>query len=161
MKQVNQEQLPWVERRSPKGTFRRYERDLSGALRSDGAGPALPSGVPFEVELVRLPSGAANFPFHSHSAEWECYVILAGSGAMRAGDTRVAVTAGDVIMCPPGEAHQLVNDGEDDLTYYVIANNSVSDVWHYPDSNKWGFALPDGEDAYFRTKEVGYYDREE
>ena len=68
---------------------------------------------------------------------------------------------GDCVMCPPGEAHQLINDGEGDLLYYVIANNAASDVWHYPDSDKWGFALSNGDDSYFRKSEAGYYAGEE
>ena len=45
--------------------------------------------------------------------------------------------------------------------YYVIANNAPSEVWHYPDSDKWGFDLPNGQSVYFRKSEVDYYDREE
>jgi len=161
MKRVNQDDLPWIERASPRGRYRRFRRDVAGALAESASGPALPGPAPFEVELVRLPPGATNYPFHSHSAEWECYLILAGSGTLRAGARRERVGRGDCVMCPPGEAHQLLNDGADDLLYYVIANNAPGDVWHYPDSDKWGFALPDGEDHYFRASPVDYFDREE
>ena len=161
MKRVNQNDLPWVERQSPHGKFHKFRRDLSGAFVPRTAGRALPGPAPFEIELVRLPSGAANYPFHSHSAEWECYLILSGSGTVRAGRRRTRLVPGDCVMCPPGEAHQLINDGEDDLLYYVIANNAASDVWHYPDSGKWGFALSNGDDLYFRPSKVGYYDGEE
>ncbi len=94
-------------------------------------------------------------------AEWECYLILAGAGTLRAGDTRVALAPGDCVMCPPGEAHQILNEGAGDLVYYVIANNAVSDVWHYPDSDKWGFALPNGDDVYFRKTDIAYFEGEE
>jgi uncharacterized cupin superfamily protein len=161
MKRVNQDELPWIERTSPRGTFRRFRRDLASAIGGAAAGPALPDRPPFEVELVRLPPGAANFPFHAHAAEWECYLILAGRGAVRHGDRRTPLRAGDCLLCPPGEAHQLLNDGAEDLLYYVIANNAPADVWHYPDSGKWGFALPDGDDRYFRPTEVDYFDGEE
>jgi uncharacterized cupin superfamily protein len=161
MKRVNENELPWIERTSPRGTFHRFRRDLSHAFDGAAAGPALSGPAPFEVELVRLPPGAANFPFHSHAAEWECYLILAGTGTLRAGPRRDRVGPGDCLLCPPGEAHQLVNDGADDLRYYVIANNAPADVWHYPDSDKWGFARPDGDDLYFRAAEVDYFDGEE
>lgn len=161
MKRVNQNDLPWIERTSPRRTFRRFCRDLWGALAGRGAGPRLPGPPPFEVELVRLPPGAANYPFHSHAAEWECYLILAGSGTLRAGRRRTPLAPGDCVLCPPGEAHQLANDGATDLLYYVIANNAPADVWHYPDSGKWGFARPDGGDRYFRPTDVGYFDGEE
>ena len=161
MNRINQDDLPWVERRSPKGKFHKFRRNLSRALASEAAGPTLRGPAPFEVELMRLPSGAANFPFHSHSAEWECYLILSGSGTMRTAARRTKLAPGDCVMCPPGEAHQIVNDGEGDLVYYVIANNAPSDVWHYPDSDKWGFSLPDGDDVYFRKSDVDYYEDEE
>src|SRR5436190_2648195 len=62
MNRVNQNDLPWIERRSPQGKFHQFRRNLSPALAADAAAPALPSLPPFEVELMRLPSGAANFP---------------------------------------------------------------------------------------------------
>ena len=161
MKRVNQNDLPWIERRSPRGRFHRYFRGISHALQGSAAGPPLPGPAPFDVELVRLPGGATNYPFHSHAAEWECYLILAGSGTLRAGEGRTALAPGDCVMCPPGEAHQIVNDGQGDLLYYVIANNAPADFWHYPDSDKWGFPTPDGEDVYFRRTGVDYFEGEE
>lgn len=161
MKRVNQNDLPWIERTSPKGKYRKFRRNLSRAFAPRKAGPELPGLAPFEVELMRLPAGAANFPYHSHSAEWECYLIVSGSGTMRAGKRRSKLRAGDCVMCPPGEAHQIVNDGEGDLLYYVIANNAASDVWHYPDSDKWGFQLTNGDSVFFRKSAVDYFDGEE
>src|SRR5688572_14021466 len=103
MKQINQNDVPWLERRSPRGRYHRFRRDLFAHLTQPEAGPALPARPPFDVELVRLPGGAANFPHHSHSAEWECYLVVSGSGTMRAGDARTPVKAGDCLLCPPGE----------------------------------------------------------
>ena len=160
MNRVNQNDLPWEERASPKGTFRVSRRHLVPALEASEAGPPLPTGVPFDVALGR-PPGAANFPFHSHAAEWECYLILAGTGTLRHGDGRAPLRAGDCVLCPPGDPHQIINDGGADLVYYVIANNAPADVWRYPDSDKWGVALPNGKDLYFRAAEVGYFDGEE
>jgi uncharacterized cupin superfamily protein len=113
------------------------------------------------VALVRLPVGAANFPFHSQATAWECYVILSGTGTVRHGDQRSPLRAGDCVLCPPGDPHQLINDGAEDLVYYVIANNTAADVWRYPDSDKWGVPLPDGPDHYFRASAVDYFDGEE
>jgi uncharacterized cupin superfamily protein len=161
MKQINQNDVSWLERRSPKGRYHRFRRDLFTALSRPEAGPELPARPPFDVEVVRLPSGAANFPYHSHSAERECYVVVSGSGTMRAGEARTAIRAGDCLLCPPGEPHQLINDGPEDLLYFVIANNDPSDFWYYPDSDKWGIPTPDGDDLYFRPTKVDYYDREE
>jgi mannose-6-phosphate isomerase-like protein (cupin superfamily) len=100
MNRVNQNDLPWDEGTSPKGTFRPCERDLVSALQAPGAGPPLPAGLPFDVALVRLPAGAANFPFHSHAAQWECYLILSGSGTVRHGDQRSPLRPGDCAWAP-------------------------------------------------------------
>ena len=160
MNRVNLNDLPWEESTSPKGKFRLCERMVTGALMAPKAGPPLPVGVPFDVAMVRLPAGAATFPFHSHAAEWECYLILSGTGTLRHGsdpDQRSPLRAGDCVLCPPGDPHQLINDGDEDLLYYVIANNAPADVWHYPDSEKWG--IPGS--GFVRRSPVPYFDGEE
>ena len=71
MKKVNLNNIPWRERKSPKGKYHRFLRDVALAFQNPKTGPSLPGQPPFEVELVRLPPGATNFPFHSHATEWE------------------------------------------------------------------------------------------
>ncbi len=72
------------------------------------------------------------------------------------------IKPGDCILHPPGEAHQIVNTGQADLIYYVVANNAPSDTWHYPDSNKWGCWAPHMErPKIFRIQEISYWDGEE
>ena len=116
------------------------------------------AAAPFEVELVRMPPKAKNFPYHSHAAEWEFYLIVSGTATMRAGRRTVKLKAGDCVLNSPGEAHQITNTGRRDLLYYVIANNAPTDVWHYPDSKKWGgHAIG----KFFRLREASYYDGEE
>jgi uncharacterized cupin superfamily protein len=161
MKRVNENDLPWIERRSPKGKYHRFRRSVSQALAADAAGAPLPARPPFEVDLVRLPRGAANYPLHSHSTEWEGYCVVSGTGVMHTNEGETKLAPGDWLLCPPWDAHQIVNDGEADLVYYVIADNAAYDIWHYPNSDKWGIALPNGEDVYFRKSDVDYYDREE
>ena len=141
MKKINLEQMKWKERISPKGKYHILYRNVAGEFRSPKTGPRFRGEPPFEFAVLRVPPGAANFPFHSHAAEWEFYHIVAGTAVMRAGKRRVKVKAGDCLMCPPGEAHQLINTGRKDLVYHVVANNSVADIWRYPDSGKWGFTI--------------------
>jgi uncharacterized cupin superfamily protein len=157
MNRVNPDDLPWAERRSPTGTFHRFQRDLFRGPVGTGADMPLPTDVPFDVALARVPPGATHCPFHSHAAEWECYLILAGIGTVRHGDRRAPLRAGDCVLCPPGEPHQLVNDGAEDLVYYVVSNNAPVDVWHYPDSDKWGIR----GSGIFRRTPAEYYDGEE
>jgi uncharacterized cupin superfamily protein len=158
MKRINLSVLAAEENKSPKGRFRLFRQDVSSALRQ-GTGEKSPAlAWPFEVELVRLPPRAANWPYHSHSAQWEFYIILAGRGQVRTPAGTTDVREGDYLMHPPGEAHQLVNTGATDMIYYVVADNPPSDVRHYPDSNK--LSVP-GQAKPVRVQPVEYYDGEE
>jgi uncharacterized cupin superfamily protein len=113
---------------------------------------------PFEVEMIRLPAGAVNWPYHSHSAQWEFYMIIAGRGQVRTPDGIADIREGDCLIHPPGEPHQIKNTGASDLVYYVVANDPPSDVCHYPDTNKW--SLP-GQPVPVRVQASDYYDGEE
>ncbi len=158
MKHAKQSAIDWVEEPSPGGRFHIFRRHISealGAPRDAGVGAG---GHPFEVELSRVPPGAINCPFHAHAAQWELYLILSGSGELRAADTVSAVTAGDTFVCSPGEPHQLKNTGSEDLLYYVIADNPPADVVYYPDSKKW-FVKP--QRKCFTMQEADYYANEE
>jgi len=162
MKKINLDQIPWRERKSPKGHYHRLMRDVALAFRDPKTGPKLPGQPPFEVELVRLPPGAKNFPFHDHAAEWEFYLIVSGTGKIRAGKLTRSLRAGDCVLNPPGEPHQIINSSKADLLYYVIANNSPADFYCYPDSKKWGFwAELLNRGKLFRMTEVDYFDGEE
>lgn len=157
---VNQRDVPAETHRSPKGTFAASRQHLSLAAggRKD-AGPAA-AGHPFDVELTRVPPGKSAWPLHAHAAQWEAFIIVSGRARLRtdhAADTR-DVGAGDFIVFPPDKAHQLINTGDEDLVYYVIADNPPADIVRYPDSAKW-FAKPLRK--VFREEIGNYYDGEE
>jgi len=53
----------------------------------------------------------------------ERYVILEGSGMVEVGDLEPQqVTAGDVVIIPPGERQRITNSGEDDLVFLAICS---------------------------------------
>lgn len=158
MHKVNLSTVAADESQSPKGRFRQFRQDISAALRQSNGGQLRGVPCPFEVELVRLPPRAANWPYHSHSAQWEFYMIVAGRGQVRTPAGTSEVRKGDCLMHPPGEAHQLINTGAVDLIYYVIADNPPSDVRHYPDSRK--HSLP-GQAKPVRIQPTELYDGEE
>ncbi len=157
MKKTNLTKLKWDHWKSPKGKYEQYGKDISGRL-GDKRNAWPKKGHPFNLELVKLPPGKAACPFHSHTTQWELFVIVSGTGTVRAGKARHQVKAGDAVMHPPGEAHQIINTGKKVLEYYVIADNPPVDIFHYPDSGKWGFR-PQGK--FFRMTEVPYHDGEE
>ena len=137
MNKINLAEISIQKSRSPKGAVRPVGQTPSQALAGvNGIGA---SGIeqPFEVDLVRIPAGATNWPFHSHSVKWELYLFLAGRGQVRTPNGTSDVREGDCVIHPPGEAHQITNTGATDLVYYIVSDNPPSDVRHFPDTNKW------------------------
>ncbi len=86
------------------------------------------------------------------------YVILRGRATIRAGKETVVAEAGEVVLHPPGEAHQIKNAETEELQFYILADNPPSEMWHYPDSDKWGCREPR---MSFRVTPAEYYDGEE
>ncbi len=157
-RKLHPDDLPWETWESPKGRFRGASKELSIALGAKRNTPPGLGGHPFDLELSRLEPGKSGCPFHSHAAQWEMFVILSGRGTVRAGGETGPIEAGEVVLHPPGEAHQLTNTGTDELQFYLLADNPPVDYWHYPDSGKWGLRSPR---AFFRMSEADYYDGEE
>jgi len=53
----------------------------------------------------------------------ERYVILEGSGMVEIGDLEPQlVTAGDIVIIPPGERQRITNSDEDDLVFLAICS---------------------------------------
>jgi uncharacterized cupin superfamily protein len=66
------------------------------------------------------------------------YIVVSGRGLIRTKESSEAVIAGDAMFFPPGEAHQISNDGEEALVFYIVADNPIGESSYYPDSEKWG-----------------------
>jgi uncharacterized cupin superfamily protein len=161
MRKVNLKDIEEQERRSPKGKFHKFVRDISIALGRDRDSLDLAKRHPFDLAWVRIPKGKTYCPYHSHSAESELYVVVSGRGSIRDKDGSTIVTAGDAFFFEPGEAHQLTNAGEEDFVYYVIADNPRGDSCYYPDSGKWAVATEGSDERIVKGKETDYFDGEE
>jgi uncharacterized cupin superfamily protein len=159
MKKINTATLSWEPRTSPTGTFSRAGKHLSVALGHDRRMADANRRHPFDVEITTIPPGAAAFPYHSHSAQWEFYHVVSGTGSVRDEEGVTAIEAGDAFVFRPNEPHQIRNDGDGDLVYYVIADNPVGESCHYPDSRKWAVKGP--EYRLIRSEPLDYYDGEE
>ncbi len=155
MHQTRLDSIPEDETKSPHGRYHLHRRNVSLALGGKRDAGTWGGGHPFDLEWVRIPAGAANFPFHFHAAQWELYAFLEGRGEVRGADEIVPVEAGDHILFPPGAGHQIRNTGTTDLIYYVIADNPPADVTTYPETNRRGIKP---ERKYFEMKEVPYYE---
>ncbi len=144
---------------SPKKTFRGFGKQISEALGRNRDSTNLMERHPFDVEIMRLTPGTVPYPYHSHSAQWEFYHIISGRGTVRHQDGKTPVVAGDAFLFKPGEPHQIVNDGDEDLIVYVIADNPIGESAHYPDSGKWLVRSP--ERTIIRSDALDYFDGEE
>jgi len=166
MRKVNLKDVPERERKSPKGKFHKFVKDISIALGREPDSLDLVKRHPFDLALVRIPPGKSFCPYHSHSAESELYLVVSGRGSIRAKDGSTIVNAGDAFFFQPGEAHQLTNAGDEDFVYYVIADNprsggSTGDSCYYPDSGKWAVVKEGLEEVIVKGTEVDYHDGEE
>jgi uncharacterized cupin superfamily protein len=159
MRIVNTNKLERFTWSSPKGKFAGEGIEISEALGRKRDSTDLLERHPFDVEILRVPPGKVPYPYHSHSAQWEFYHVISGSGTMRGGEGTVRIVAGDACIFKPGEAHQLFNDGSEDLVLYVVADNPMGESWYYPDSKKWGVQSP--QRRTLRSEPVDYYDGEE
>ena len=159
MRKINTNDLPEEEWISPKGKFACAGKEISEALGRKPQSTDLNERHPFDIEILRIYAGKPAYPYHSHSAQWEFYHVISGSGAVRhqAGTTQIA--AGDAFLFKPGEPHQITADPSGDLILYVVADNPIGESAHYPDSDKWLVRSP--ARRLIRSEPLDYYDGEE
>ena len=144
---------------SPRGKFAGSSKEVSVALGRKPTSTDLNERHPFDVEICRMPPGKAAYPYHSHSAQWEFYHVISGSGVARHNGGETPIETGDAFIFKPGEPHQLINTGTTDLVVYVVADNPIGESCHYPDSDKWLVRSP--ERRLIRSGSLEYFDGEE
>ncbi len=126
------------------------------------------------ARFVEVPAGKKAWPFHTHHANDEMFVILSGRGRLRFGEETHDIGAGDVIVCPAGgpeTAHQLIASAGEPLRYLAVSTMNEPDVLEYPDSGKltiFAGAAPGGDKAARRIamsvraeSAVDYWDGED
>ena len=161
MKKVNLAEINEQERKSPKGKYHKYVKDISIALGRERESLDLAKRHPFDLAQVRIPAGKSYCPYHLHAAETEMYLVVAGRGTVRDASGTTEVEAGDAFFFGPGEAHQLSNAGEEDFVYYVIADNPRGDSCYYPDSGKAVVIKEGAEEIIAQVTEADYFEGEE
>ena len=112
-------------------------KGISEALGREPSSLDLAKRHPFDLEWNRVAPGKQAFPYHAHSAQWEFYLVVSGKGSVRHKDGMTEVVPGDAFIFGPDEPHQLINSGQEDFIYYVIADNPIGESCYYPDSGKW------------------------
>ncbi len=159
MRKINLKDVAEISWTSPKATFASSSRAISEALGREPESTDAMKRHPFDVEITRVPPGQKNCPYHSHSAQWEFYHVISGTGKVRHTAGLDEIGSGDAFLFPPGEAHQLINDGSEDLVFFLVADNPIGESCHYPDSKKWLVRSP--ARRLFRGEPLDYFDGED
>ena len=159
MHKVNTTEIVEVTWTSPKGKFVGAGKEISEELGRKPQSTDLNERHPFDVEICRVPPGKTPYPYHAHSAQWEFYHVISGSGVVRHKEGTTVIEVGDAFIFRPGEPRQITNVSMQDLILYVVADNPIGESYHYPDSNKWSVPLP--ERRLVRSDALDYYDGEE
>lgn len=70
---------------------------------------------PYGADVVRISRYVVDpgdrCSLHIHTGKTEAWLIVQGRGEARVGDVVLAVEEGDVVVTPPGKAHDLRNTG--------------------------------------------------
>jgi len=162
VKKVNLNEIkedPW---QSPAGKYAVFFKGISEALGREPASLDLSKRHAFDLEWSRVPPGICNFPYHAHSAQWELYLVVSGKGSVRHKDGKTDIVSGDTFIFGPDEPHQIINSGDQDLIYYVIADNPIGESAYYPDSGKWKVNKSSAADrVVINGEETHYFHGEE
>ena len=75
--------------------------------------------LPTTISWYRVEPGG-RCTYHVHSGKDECWLIVAGRGQAKVGDTDYQVAAGDFLLTREGTPHALVNAGAEDLVFVNI-----------------------------------------
>jgi len=159
MRKVNSNDLAELTWSSPKGKFTGAGKQISEELGRKPLSTDLNERHPFDIEVLRIPPGKTPYPYHLHSAQWEFYHVISGTGLVRNNEGMNPIKAGDAFLFKPDEPHQLINNSSDDLIVYVVADNPIGESVYFPDSKKWGVRSP--ERRLLRSEGLEYYDGDE
>lgn len=162
MRKINVNEIKEEAWKSPRGKYGVSFKGISEALGREPSSLDLAKRHPFDLEWNRIPAGKHNFPYHTHSAQWELYLVVTGRGNVRHQEGETEIVAGDAFIFGPNEPHQIQNSGDEDLVYYVIADNPIGESCYYPDSGKWrANRLSASDRPVIKGKETDYCDGEE
>ena len=120
---------------------------------------------------ITIPPGGRSWPRHWHAVNEEAIYVLSGEGVALIGDERVPVKPGDYVALPVGEAHahQMRNEGAEDLVYLCFSTMIPHEIAFYADTGKvalFAGAAPGGDksarfvERYAYLEDVDYWDDE-
>jgi uncharacterized cupin superfamily protein len=83
MRKINIKDIAEESWTSPEGKFGGASKEISKALGHKPLSTHLNERHPFDIEICRIPPGKSQWPYHSHSAQWEFYHVISGNGLVR------------------------------------------------------------------------------
>ena len=106
--------------------FRKDQNEIHSLQGNHSAGVATPASGAQQVEMWhgRMDANSATPP-HSHNTE-EVVLFLKGSGRATVGDTEVTYQAGDTLILPPGQVHQIFAETESEFVSAAPIGGVVS-----------------------------------
>ena len=108
----------------------------------------------FGVNLTRISPSGVSALRHAHSKQDEFIYVLEGRPTLRtdAGETQLEPGACAGFRAGTGNAHQLVNNTNEDVWYLEVGDRTAGDTGTYPDDDlkavmidgKWNMTHKDG-----------------
>jgi uncharacterized cupin superfamily protein len=100
----------------------------------------------FGVNLTILPPGAMSALRHAHTKQDEFIYVLEGTPTLITDSVETILKPG---MCAgfkagTGDAHHLVNRGQEDVMYLEVGDRTLGDEVRYPDDDIVAIKTPDG-----------------
>jgi len=93
------------------------------------------TGIGFHI--IEVPPGKLSTEFHVHHHEDECAYVLSGRGTVFIGSEQHDIAEGDFIgYRKAGEAHTMINSGDEPLRCIVVGQRLAHDVGDYPNKAK-------------------------
>lgn len=132
---------PW----NPKSEIRGTRMGLSTGLKRTG------------VNLTTVPPGKESFVYHAQLTEEEWIYVLSGKGTALVDGKEHEVTKGDFLGFPEGVAHNMRNDGEEDLVYLVGGENNEFDIADFPEHGKIMVKMGHKFDVYDKSDAKNFW----
>ncbi len=106
------------------------------------------------VHWVSLEPGHQSTEYHFHHFEEECIYVLSGHATALLGDTSISIGPGDFLAHPIDHiAHQITNDGSENLIYLMIGQRLNQDITDYPKKKKRLYKYSGKRDVVDLTQE--------
>ncbi|MDH5228982.1 MAG: cupin domain-containing protein [Gammaproteobacteria bacterium] len=89
------------------------------------------------VHLIQVAPGKDSTEYHIHHHEEECVYVLQGKATAIIDQEEFRLNPGDFLGFPASTAaHNIINDGEDDLICLVMGQRLPFDVGDYPNKKQ-------------------------